>query len=162
MRKLGDLEGDAAIVVLFSRCIEVEVSERHLVGVAGGEVEERGSYDRVVSDFEFVAIFEYEDGWLASGLGHGWIVLRIVCDSVRRSRSLRRNVGVGARSAAVKNCWASLVVGVIRGGVGIVVRLILRGAEIDGVGDREGIEHWAVAGVMVMVAVAVSWVRSRG
>ena len=57
-----ELEDYAAIVVLFLRGLEVEIGESDLARVAGSQVKERCADDSVISDFEFVAVLENQNG----------------------------------------------------------------------------------------------------
>ena len=57
-----ELEDYAAIVVLFLRGLEVEIGESDLARVAGSQVKERCADDGVISDFEFVAVLENQNG----------------------------------------------------------------------------------------------------
>ncbi len=134
----------------------------------GGEIEEGCAYYGVVADFELMAVFEDEDGWLANGFGGRWVGLNILwrsrlSGSMRGRRSFWRNVGIGAGSAAVENCGASLIVGIAIVGSGVTFSLIFfGGCKIDGVRNRESVEHGAIAGVMVVMAVSMAWVRYWG
>jgi hypothetical protein len=62
LQRRWELEGYAAVVVLFLGGIEIEIGESDLARVAGRHIEQSGTDDRIVSDFEFVSVFEDENG----------------------------------------------------------------------------------------------------
>jgi hypothetical protein len=75
---LGNLEDDSTLVVLLGGGVEVEIGQRDSSGVTGGEVEERGADDRIVSDFKLVAVFEDEERGRKRRLGvRGRVVGRL-------------------------------------------------------------------------------------
>ena len=58
LQRRWELEGYAAVVVLFLGGVEVEIGECDFARVAGRHIEECCADYGVVSNFEFVAVFE--------------------------------------------------------------------------------------------------------
>ena len=58
----GQLEIDAAIIVLFRSGSQVEIRERDLRAMSRGQVVEHRADNRVVLNFKLVAVFEYQHG----------------------------------------------------------------------------------------------------
>jgi len=78
----GQLEADAVFVVQPLRGVEIEIGERDFARVPRRHIVESLTYDRVVSDFKLVAVFEDEGGWIRRRLGSGRIgagLLRGAC-----------------------------------------------------------------------------------
>lgn len=73
------MEVDAMVAVLFFGGREIKIRDSDLAGVAGGQIIERLTHDRVVFHGELMTIFEDQRGgdwrWFGSGFGRGLLVL---------------------------------------------------------------------------------------
>jgi hypothetical protein len=67
--------------------------------------------------------------------------------------SHRRNVGIGAVTAAVEDGGAALIV-VIRAVVSVIIRCAIRCAHVDGVWNRDGVNQGKAIFGMVMAVMA--------
>ena len=62
LHRRRDLEDYAAIFVLLLSGIEIEIGKGDLARVAGRQIEKRCADDGIVSDLEFMAVFENQNG----------------------------------------------------------------------------------------------------
>src|SRR6202162_2915526 len=115
LRIWRNLERDAAIFVLLSGGLEIEVGQRNFVNAAGCQIKECLALDSVVSNFHLVTILEDQHDWFLRRIGLGIWVRRL--GKARRERSgnifCRGDVRSGARSAAIENRGPALIVRIL-------------------------------------------------
>jgi hypothetical protein len=98
LRTWRNLKRDAAIFVLLTGGLEIQVGQRNFVNAAGRQVKECLALYSVVSNLHLVTILEDQYDWFLRGIGLG-ICLRSI-GKLRRVRSgsilYRGDVGSGS------------------------------------------------------------------
>jgi hypothetical protein len=145
----GKLEIHTSVFVLPACRVEIEIGERNPARVSWSEVEKCFADDGIVSDFEIMAVFEDEQSRRLRRLGDFAIgVQRAV-----RAGSIagRRNIGVGAGTAAIEDGRPTLIVR-----LAVIARIIVACAgQIDGVWNGNRIKHHLRRAVTVVVTMAI-------
>jgi hypothetical protein len=145
------LEGYAALVVLPSGGLEIQIHDGDLAAVSGREVEQRGAKNGVIGYFDCATVFEDEKrrGQRRIGIYGGGLFLSTL-SGVRWRGILRwRNVRAFPGAAAIENRRTALVIGVI---VCCIFRLVLWRGAVDRIRHRVGIPSRADCSRVLMVA----------
>src|ERR1700688_4203080 len=150
LRIWRNLERDAAIFVLLSGGLEIEVGQRNFVNAAGCQIKECLALDGVVSNVHLVTILEDQHDRFLRRIGLGIWVRSIGKLSRVRSGNVfyRGNVGSGSRSAAIENRGTALIVRILAR-ISVRISFVVCSVEVGCVRDRYGIKHRRIAIAMV-------------
>lgn len=154
----GDLEDNAAVIVLFLSRGQVEVGQGDFAGMTWGEVDEGGIHDGVVSDFKLVAVFEDKDGGddglgIGDGVGSA-VAIFLMC---RRGIVYGRNIGAFTIAAAIENCWATLIIGIVF----LVLVSLAVWSVVGRVRNGYGVIVIRVSEVVILAMMAVMAIAAR-
>jgi hypothetical protein len=133
--------------------LEIQILQRNFAGVARSHIEKSLADNRVIPDFELMAVLEDEQGGL-QGIGSGRRVVAAFCRVSGRNIPRWWHVRSLPGAPPVKYRRAALIVGVRLAGIGVCIILGL--ANVDRVGKRNSISDRRNIGDKVVMMVANS------